>query len=64
MATTKQVNELEDGLRRNAVLDKQFVVIKACECVRAGGKDVLVGIVHNVFWTEPKGTGILYAHVR
>ncbi|DBB01829.1 hypothetical protein WJX77_006999 [Trebouxia sp. C0004] len=29
-----------------------------------GGKDVLVGLVHNVFWTEPKGTGILYAHVR
>ena len=24
----------------------------------------MVGLVHNVFWTEPKGTGILYAHVR
>lgn len=23
-----------------------------------------VGLVHNVFWTEPKGTGIAYAHVR
>ena len=33
-------------------------------CVHTGGKDVLVGLVHNVFWTEPKGTGILYAHVR
>ena len=30
----------------------------------AGGQDVLVGIVHNCFWTEPKGSGILYAHVR
>ncbi|KAL3135656.1 hypothetical protein ABBQ38_006135 [Trebouxia sp. C0009 RCD-2024] len=29
-----------------------------------GGKDVMVGLVHNVFWTEPKGTGIMYAHVR
>ncbi len=33
-------------------------------CVHTGGKDVLVGLVHNVFWTEPKGTGIMYAHVR
>ena len=30
----------------------------------SGGKDVMVGLVHNVFWTEPKGTGIMYAHVR
>lgn len=35
-----------------------------CDCMLAGGKDVMVGLVHNVFWTEPKGTGILYAHVR
>ncbi len=29
-----------------------------------GGAKVAVGIVHNVFWLEPKGTGPLYAHVR
>lgn len=29
-----------------------------------GGAEVAVGIVHNVFWLEPKGTGPLYAHVR
>ena len=29
-----------------------------------GGQDVAVGLVHNVFWTEPKGTGLHYAHVR
>ena len=30
----------------------------------AGGKDVMIGLIHNVFWTEPKGYGPLYAHVR
>jgi hypothetical protein len=30
----------------------------------AGGKDVMVGICHNVFWTEPKRGGPFYAHVR
>ena len=29
-----------------------------------GGRDVLIGLIHNVFWTEPKGYGPLYAHVR
>ena len=30
----------------------------------AGGDKVEVGLVHNVFWTEPKSHGPLYAHVR
>jgi hypothetical protein len=29
-----------------------------------GGATTAVGIVHNVFWLEPKGQGLLYAHVR
>jgi hypothetical protein len=29
-----------------------------------GGETTAVGIVHNVFWLEPKGEGLLYAHVR
>ena len=29
-----------------------------------GGRDVNVGIIHNVFWTEPKGQGWRYAHAR
>lgn len=29
-----------------------------------GGNTTAVGIVHNVFWLEPKGSGPLYAHVR
>ena len=29
-----------------------------------GGDTTAVGIVHNVFWLEPKGQGPLYAHVR
>ena len=29
-----------------------------------GAEDVAVGIVHNVFWLEPKGKGPLYFHVR
>lgn len=29
-----------------------------------GGATTAVGIVHNVFWLEPKGSGPLYAHVR
>jgi hypothetical protein len=29
-----------------------------------GGETTAVGIVHNVFWLEPKGQGPLYAHVR
>lgn len=29
-----------------------------------GSAHVAVGIVHNVFWLEPKGKGPLYAHVR
>ena len=32
--------------------------------VRAGGSEVEVGVVHNVFWTEPKRHGLLYTHVR
>ncbi|KAK9814269.1 hypothetical protein WJX72_003165 [[Myrmecia] bisecta] len=38
----------------------------AYEAIKAlpGGKDVQVGIVHNVFWVEPRGSGPLYAHVR
>jgi len=29
-----------------------------------GGKECAVGIVHNVFWLEPKGDGLGYAHVK
>ena len=30
----------------------------------AGGKETQVGLVHNVFWTEPQGKGLLYTHVK
>jgi beta-glucosidase/6-phospho-beta-glucosidase/beta-galactosidase len=29
-----------------------------------GGSSVEVGVVHNVFWTEPKSKGVLYTHVK
>ena len=29
-----------------------------------GAESVAIGIVHNVFWLEPKGKGPLYFHVR
>ena len=29
-----------------------------------GAENVAIGIVHNVFWLEPKGKGPLYFHVR
>ena len=29
-----------------------------------GGKECAVGIVHNVFWLEPKGDGLAYSHVK
>ena len=34
------------------------------DALPAGGKETQVGLVHNVFWTEPKGKGLLYTHVR
>lgn len=38
----------------------------AYKAIRAlpGGKDVQIGLIHNVFWTEPKGHGWRYAHAR
>ena len=32
--------------------------------VLAGGKDVAVGLVHNVWWMEPKKVGPLYKHIE
>ncbi len=29
-----------------------------------GAENVAIGLVHNVFWLEPKGKGPLYFHVR
>ena len=29
-----------------------------------GGEATAVGIVHNVFWLEPKGDGLGYSHVK
>ncbi len=37
-----------------------YKVIKAMP----GGGDVEVGLVHNVFWMEPKGSGPFYSHVK
>ena len=33
-------------------------------CGNAGGKDVEIGLVHNVFWTEPKYKGPFAAYIR
>lgn len=39
---------------------------QAYDAIKAmrGGEDTAVGIVHNVFWLEPKGDGLGYTHVK
>ena len=38
----------------------------AYKAIRAmpGSEDVTIGLVHNVFWLEAKGNGLLYFHVK
>ena len=42
----------------------QRIAVSWSPRVCAGGSEVEVGVVHNVFWTEPKRHGLLYTHVR
>ena len=30
----------------------------------AGGEGVAVGLVHNVWWMEPKESGLMYKHIE
>jgi beta-glucosidase/6-phospho-beta-glucosidase/beta-galactosidase len=54
---------------RKAALHLLYMLRAHSEAYRAikempGGKTTAVGIVHNVFWTEPKHKGLLYTHVK
>jgi len=40
------------------------LALQKCVGLCAGGSEVQVGVVHNVFWTEPKSKGPLYTHVK
>ncbi|CAL8471442.1 g10984 [Coccomyxa elongata] len=53
----------EAGIYLRNELRAHAAVYKAIKAL-PGGKEVAVGICHNVFWTEPKRGGPLYAHVR
>lgn len=51
------------GLNVLHLMQSHAAAYRAIKCL-PGGQDVEVGLVHNVFWLEPKSDSLLYTHIK